>query len=205
MAKNKMMVKKNRAKKTASNKAVKPKTATKKQRITKGMLIGEVIMRYPSLIPVLLSEGIHCVGCGAAYAETIGQGLASHGKSKKEVEALIKKLNDSIPRTFGNATLHVTEPAIGKLCQFLKDGQGLRIDVVPGGSEGFFYRFDIEKTKKKDDTVIPIQTIKFYIDKKSLAPLKGATIDFIDTTNGAGFRIINPNIKKMSGCERSCH
>ena len=148
------MAKKTKIKRTAPNKTIKRKKRDAKgQRITRDMLIGEVITAHPSLIPVLLREGIHCVGCGAAYAETVEQGLASHGKSDTEIDAIIKRLNDSIPQTFGNATLKVTGPAIAKLKQFLKDGAGLRIEVTPGGCAGFSYTFDIEKTKKKDDTL----------------------------------------------------
>ena len=60
------------------------------------MLIGELVQKYPDAALILIKEGIHCIGCGAAGFETIEQGLTLHGKSKKETEAIIKKLNDAL-------------------------------------------------------------------------------------------------------------
>ena len=38
--------------------------------ITKDMTIGEMVQKFPSAAEVLQEEGVHCVGCGAAYFET---------------------------------------------------------------------------------------------------------------------------------------
>jgi len=67
----------------------------KKVKISKDMLIGEVAQKHPEAIPVLMDEGVHCVGCGAAFFETIEQGLAVHGKNEKEIKKIVKLMNDS--------------------------------------------------------------------------------------------------------------
>lgn len=182
----------------------KKKEQTTEQRITKDMLIGEVMEKYPSLISVLLTDGIRCAGCGAAYSETIEQGLLGHGKNEKEITAIIGKLNAAIPKTFGNATLLVTDPALQKISGFLKKGEGIRIDATQGGCHGFSYTFDKEKTKKKDDTVISTGPVTIYISKKSIPYIKGTTIDYVDTPQGAGFCFINPNVKKSNAKNCGC-
>lgn len=56
--------------------------ATKKKapaKITKDMLIGDVIQEFPEAIIVLQEIGFHCIGCRAAAFETIEQGAIVHG------------------------------------------------------------------------------------------------------------------------------
>ncbi|MBN2421225.1 DUF1858 domain-containing protein [Candidatus Woesearchaeota archaeon] len=67
--------------------------AGKEQKITKDMLIGELVQKYPDAAYFLVKEGIHCIGCGAAAFETVEQGLSAHGKTKKQIDDLLKKLN----------------------------------------------------------------------------------------------------------------
>ena len=64
--------------------------------ITKNMIIGECISRYPETADYLMKMGFHCIGCFAAGFETLEQGLKSHGKSKEEIEKIIKDLNKLI-------------------------------------------------------------------------------------------------------------
>lgn len=69
-----------------------------KMKITKNMLIGECITTYPETADFLLDSGVHCVGCFGASFETIEQGLRGHGKTKEEVEQIIKELNKLIEK-----------------------------------------------------------------------------------------------------------
>jgi hydroxylamine reductase len=64
-------------------------------KITKDTIIGECILVHPELSRLFLDFGLHCVGCFAAQMETIEQGLKVHGKSDKEIEEFIKKLNEA--------------------------------------------------------------------------------------------------------------
>ncbi len=66
--------------------------------ITKDMTIGELVQRYPSVVEILIEEGVRCVGCGAAHFETIEEGLSSHGKTEEEIDAVIKKMNEIIKK-----------------------------------------------------------------------------------------------------------
>lgn len=60
------------------------------------MTIGELVQQYPSVVEILIEEGVRCVGCGAAHFETIEEGLSSHGKTEEEIDAIIEKLNKAI-------------------------------------------------------------------------------------------------------------
>ena len=61
--------------------------------ITKDMIIGELLEVKPEAAEVLLSMGMHCLGCPSARGETVEQACMVHGV---DVDALLEKLNGSI-------------------------------------------------------------------------------------------------------------
>ena len=69
------------------------------EKITKDMLIGEVIGKYPETIKVFHSHGFGCIGCVIADFETIEEGAEAHGM---DVEGLIKDLNEAIKNKKNN-------------------------------------------------------------------------------------------------------
>src|SRR3989344_3514915 len=92
------------------------------RKITKDMTIGEVVQKYPAVTEVLMDEGVHCVGCGASYYETIAEGLAGHGRTEEEIAKIIEKLNAFIPTEAGSADkIIITEKAADKLKMILKE------------------------------------------------------------------------------------
>jgi len=101
----------------------------------------------------------------------------------------------------------LTENAASKVKEYMKaekKGQyGLRIMVVPGGCAGYQYGMDFEKEPQKDDLVITQQGVKMFIDKKSAGHLVGTSIDFVDSLQGSGFKINNPNATSTCGCGNS--
>jgi hybrid cluster-associated redox disulfide protein len=69
----------------------------KVSKITKGMLVAEVVEKHPQLVEVLTEEyGLHCIGCFAAEMETLEQGAAGHGMTKAEITKMVKNLNELI-------------------------------------------------------------------------------------------------------------
>jgi len=58
--------------------------------ITKDTKIADLLNKYPAAIEILQENGVGCVGCFLAHAETIGQGLSAHGL---DADALIKQMN----------------------------------------------------------------------------------------------------------------
>ena len=61
--------------------------------ITKDIIIGELVKKYPSSIEVLSDHGMHCIGCHVATWETLEQASQSHGIDADE---LVKELNKSV-------------------------------------------------------------------------------------------------------------
>ncbi len=174
--------------------------------ISKDMTIGEVITKYPSTVEVLLRNGIHCVGCGANTFETIEGGLKGHGASDEQVEKILKEMADSVEIVEGEE-VNITTKAVTKLKEILKQenkaGYGLRVSVMPGGCAGFQYGFDFENESQDGDTVLEKDGVAFYVDEQSMKMLKGATIEYVESLQGAGFRISNPNATSGCGCGKS--
>jgi len=64
-------------------------------KITKDMTVMDVVNKYPQSIKVFFEHGLFCIGCNAAYRETVEQGAAAHGINADE---LITKLNQALPK-----------------------------------------------------------------------------------------------------------
>ena len=54
-----------------------------------------------------------------------------------------------------------------------------------------------------EDIVKEFGTVKVVVDSQSGSLLTGATLDFTDGLQGAGFHITNPNATKTCGCGNS--
>ena len=62
--------------------------------ITKDTKIGELLeIDVDNVAPVLLSIGMHCLGCPSSQMETIGEAAAVHGIDADE---LVKTVNEKI-------------------------------------------------------------------------------------------------------------
>ena len=59
-------------------------------KITKDMLIGDVLDRDTGAAEYFFEIGMHCLGCPASRGETIEEACAVHGT---DVEELLAKLN----------------------------------------------------------------------------------------------------------------
>ncbi len=62
-------------------------------KITADTLISECLELNPDAAEILLSTGMHCIGCAMAHGETIAQAVAVHGE---DLNALLNKLNEGI-------------------------------------------------------------------------------------------------------------
>src|SRR5579871_5131587 len=80
------------------------------------------------------------------------------------------------------------------------NANGLRIFVMPGGCSGYQYGMVLEKEAKSDDLSWSEGGINVYVDAQSAKLLQGASIDFVETVQGSGFKIDNPNAVSSCGC-----
>ncbi len=69
-----------------------------KQKITKKTLMGEIIEKYPEVVPTLMDFGLHCIGCHIAAFENLEAGFKAHGMDNKQIEEAIKKLNEVVKK-----------------------------------------------------------------------------------------------------------
>lgn len=62
-------------------------------KITKDMIIGEVISMNPELVQTFFANGMMCIGCPASQAESIEEASAVHGL---DVNTLVDALNAAL-------------------------------------------------------------------------------------------------------------
>jgi iron-sulfur cluster assembly protein len=110
--------------------------------------------------------------------------------------------------TLNEAMIDLTDKGAEKVREFLAaQGQaeaaaGLRVGVRGGGCSGFQYMlaFDAERD---GDTVIERHGIRLLVDAASAPYVRGATVDYVDGLQGAGFKVDNPNVIAACGCGSS--
>ena len=59
-------------------------------KITKEMIIGDILNEAPDMAPVLMAAGMHCIGCPSAQMETVEEAAYVHCI---EPELLITRVN----------------------------------------------------------------------------------------------------------------
>jgi iron-sulfur cluster assembly accessory protein len=82
-------------------------------------------------------------------------------------------------------------------------GLSLRVAVRPGGCSGFSYEMFFDSDVANDDVTADFQGVKVVVDPSSAMLLDGATLDYRDGLQGAGFSIDNPNAQRTCGCGQS--
>lgn len=95
------------------------------------------------------------------------------------------------------------EQKIKELMQEEKDAVGLRIYVRGGGCHGYQYGMAFETKVAEDDTVIEKGGVQVIMDSQSAPLLQGCEVDYVDSLQGSGFAIKNPQAKTTCGCGSS--
>jgi len=83
------------------------------------------------------------------------------------------------------------------------DNLALRVAVRPGGCSGFSYEMFFDTERADDDLQVNFGEIRVVVDPSSAQLLEGATLDYKDGLNEAGFSIDNPNAQRTCGCGQS--
>jgi len=83
-----------------------------------------------------------------------------------------------------------------------EEGDGLRVQVVPGGCSGFEYELSFGKPTDGDE-IVESEGVRVIIDRFSVPYLLGAQFDYEEGFQGAGFVINNPNSTSSCGCGKS--
>jgi iron-sulfur cluster assembly accessory protein len=101
----------------------------------------------------------------------------------------------------------LTDTAASKVAQLLaEEGDAelaLRVAVRPGGCSGFSYEMFFDSDVAGDDQLATYGQVKVIVDAASAQLLTGATLDYADGLQDAGFKINNPNASRTCGCGNS--
>lgn len=103
--------------------------------------------------------------------------------------------------------IQMSERAVDKVKEILDQQEpkpaGLRIAVVGGGCSGFNYSMAFEEKPGMLDKTYQFNGLKVFIDQASLLYLDGASVDYVEALEGAGFKFENPNVRSTCGCGSS--
>ena len=101
-------------------------------------------------------------------------------------------LTDAASRKLGEIITGHTEPVAG-----------LRVFVQKGGCSGFSYGMALSPQIEAGDWVGEFGGVKVMVDPESAKVLNGVQIDFVESLQGSGFSIQNPNAVRSCGCGNS--
>lgn len=100
----------------------------------------------------------------------------------------------------------VTDRAAEKVKQLLASqgeaGQALRVAVRGGGCSGFEYSLAFD-TEREGDQAFEDRGVRVLIDGASLQFVDGSEVDYVESLQGAGFSVNNPNVVAACGCGQS--
>jgi iron-sulfur cluster assembly protein/iron-sulfur cluster insertion protein len=101
----------------------------------------------------------------------------------------------------------LTDSASDKVKELLaaegNDELVLRVAVRPGGCSGFSYEMFFDTEVSPDDVRADYNGVNVVVDAASMQYLTGASLDYKDGLQGAGFSIHNPNATRSCGCGQS--
>jgi iron-sulfur cluster assembly protein/iron-sulfur cluster insertion protein len=101
----------------------------------------------------------------------------------------------------------LTDSASSKVKELIaqegEDGLMLRVAVRPGGCSGFSYEMYFDSERESEDLTADYEGVVVVVDPSSAQLLDGASLDFKDGLQGAGFAINNPNAQRTCGCGQS--
>lgn len=80
---------------------------------------------------------------------------------------------------------------------------GIRFRVKAGGCHGLEYIYELEHAEARQDIIILSRGVRILIDPKSMAILKGTTIDHSDNLLEKPFIFNNPSTRSSCGCGQS--
>lgn len=109
-------------------------------------------------------------------------------------------------RKKGDSMITMTSAAEGKIRELMQeesDTIGLRVFIKGGGCHGYQYGMAFESKMSEDDTVVEKGDVKIIMDSQSAPMLAGVEVDYVDSLQGSGFAIKNPQAKTTCGCGSS--
>jgi iron-sulfur cluster assembly protein len=101
-------------------------------------------------------------------------------------------LTDAASRKLGEIIAGQSEPVAG-----------LRVFVQKGGCSGYSYGMSLAEKAEEGDWVGTFGGVQVMVDPESAKVLNGVHIDYVESLQGSGFSIHNPNAVRSCGCGNS--
>ena len=60
-------------------------------KISKDMIIADLVKIDQNIVPILMREGMHCIGCPSAQGESLEEAALVHGLDPDEITAKINE------------------------------------------------------------------------------------------------------------------
>lgn len=109
--------------------------------------------------------------------------------------------------TVENPVFQVTAKAAQMVKTIMKnegrENAGLRVTVMPGGCAGYTYGLDFADAAETEDITLEMEGLKIFINEDIQPLISGAKLDFVESLQGAGFVLDNPNASSSCGCGKS--
>ena len=101
----------------------------------------------------------------------------------------------------------ITEVAATKVRDLLGEkaeggDMALRVAVRGGGCSGFQYALAFDQPKEEDHR-FDVDGVSVVVDKTSMQFVFGSEVDYVESLQGAGFQVNNPNVVAACGCGSS--
>jgi iron-sulfur cluster assembly protein len=115
---------------------------------------------------------------------------------------------DGTQVTYHAKGVNLTEKGAEKVREYLssqglaEEAAGLRVGVRGGGCSGFQYQLAFDELRD-GDAVFEDHGLRLLVDNQSLPYVDGSTVDYVDSMQGAGFQVNNPNVVAACGCGSS--
>ena len=120
---------------------------------------------------------------------------------------MMKEGNTMLADKIQTETISLTPAAVQAVRDLLEKrnlpGYALRIYVSGAGCSGFQYGMALEGNVREEDLLTEFDGVKVVVDEVSINYLRGASVDYIETEQGIGFAIDNPNMVETCSCGSS--
>ncbi|MEI6775384.1 MAG: iron-sulfur cluster insertion protein ErpA [Chloroflexales bacterium] len=101
----------------------------------------------------------------------------------------------------------MSESASNRLLAMMREkeleGYALRVFVSGGGCSGMQYGMTFDDEVREGDSEFHAGTLRVVVDPISASYMTGASIDYVDSIMGGGFKVENPNAVSTCGCGHS--
>ncbi len=197
-------------------------------KITKYWRISRLLAEYPTAVEILLENDIPCAGCNGASTERLNEGLASHGLSEEEIDAIVTQINQELAKEEAKQAkenlnnieklkfheiegysqlengLKISSAAIAAFLKYQTAEDTLSIKLEAGGCSGYNYKYEFSKEAGAKQVKFQITPeLYVYLDAFTIESSNKLIIDYKESLQFTGFVFENEKAKQKCSCGKS--